>query len=144
MTSDDAYFYWPKGEVSQMSPHFKTNEFTCSCRLSACGPQKASKVLLLGLESVRAGIDAPMRVTSGFRCTGKQQELRAAGYETANGVSQHELGNAADIQADNMAQLLVEVNKVFHAVGVANTFIHVDTRPPHADGTPLKWSYQKA
>ncbi len=139
MRITDDTIYWNKGDVFPLSAHFSSAEFTCSCKHTSCTEQKASKKLLGLLEQVRKDVDAPVRINSGFRCAAKQQDLRAAGYETAAGTSQHELGNAADLQTADMASLLRACKAHFQAVGAANSFVHVDTRSDKV----RYWSYSK-
>lgn len=78
-------------------------------------------------------------VNSGYRCKKKQQQLREQGYETAVGVSQHELGNAADLACSpmGMINLKAAANLEFSALGEAKTFIHVDTRKDKM----RRWTY---
>jgi uncharacterized protein YcbK (DUF882 family) len=89
---------------------------------------------------VRVAFNAPITINSGYRCAVKQEQLRKAGYETAVGISSHELGIAADISAPDMAALGVAVEKVFgpYSIGTANSFYHVDSRP----NGPRRWSYK--
>jgi len=79
-------------------------------------------------------------ITSGYRCANKQEQLRLAGYETAKGVSQHELGRAADI-TDGVTPG-VELEELaraagFESVGVGKLWIHVDMRVGHR-----RWTYK--
>jgi uncharacterized protein YcbK (DUF882 family) len=133
---------WTRGNSRPIATHFNAKEFTCSC--GVCTHQRIEGDLIKKLEEVREIYGKPIKITSGFRCAVKQAALRKAGYETAVGISTHEEGKAADITGDDIAQLAAAVKQVFTAYGIAKTFIHVDLRPPHADGTPRTWTYSSA
>lgn len=127
---------WKRGTILNLSPHFTSREFECPC---GCIDQKISVQLIDDLEVVRAQLyNKPITVTAGFRCHSYQLDLGKRGYETAKGISQHELGNAADIKGSDMTALEAAVRRVFLAVGVAKSFIHVDLR----DDKPRFWSYR--
>lgn len=131
-----------------LSSNFHTSEFSCHCTYPECQAQRVSKDLIHRLDNVRRDLNLPIIVTSGFRCAAKQKDLQADGAETAKGVSQHELGEAADIRitmvgVDTILGLHATCLKYFNALGLANTFVHVDTRPAHADGTKRFWSYSR-
>lgn len=139
LSKDDQYYYWPKGLIAQISPHFTTTEFTCRCNNPNCTRQRISVELINRVEAIRNVIGRPIKVHSGFRCSFRQEELRQQGYETAKGVSQHELGNALDMSVNPMgAEFLNLCKSQFKAVGVALTFIHCDTR----DDATRHWAYK--
>lgn len=119
------HYVWKRGQKHHLSPSFTANEFECQCK--KCDVQMISSDLIKSLQKVRNMV-GPLIVTSGFRCAAHQAALRGSGILTAVGTSQHELGNAADIRAPNMALLQQVVEEEFDAVGYASTFFHVDTR----------------
>lgn len=126
------HIYWRKGEVKKVSEHFSTKEFSCPCRLESCRLQKISVELLLKLEVVRQQVGRALQITSGFRCKGYQRELQKRGYKTAK-KSQHLQGNAADFTCRNFEGINKEVltdllAEQFKAIGMGNTFCHVDLR----------------
>jgi uncharacterized protein YcbK (DUF882 family) len=137
--TDKNAFVFDKGEDEQLSPHFRTKEFTCQCKFDSCRTQWVNKLLLEKLEAVRNEYGAPISVTSGFRCHEHQLELAAQGKETATTISQHELGKAADIKGGDMQKLQDACDKNFQAMGVARSFIHVDTRSDKL----RRWGYTK-
>lgn len=120
---------WKRGELVLLSPHFDSSEFTCHC--NKCVQQMIDPLLIHNLENMRAAVGA-IQVTSGYRCQAYQAALRADGHETATGVSQHELGRAADIRPYRLG-IMKEFEEVaarhFKAIGVAETWLHVDLRP---------------
>lgn len=134
MTTDDAYYYWDRGDGSKLTNYFKASEFECRC---GCLKQRISKALLERLDDIREDLGDPIQIHSGFRCAAKQAQLATQGYETAKGVSQHELGNAADVSAVGMGELLQLLRGKFKAIGTARTFCHVDIR----DDKQRYWSY---
>lgn len=96
--------------------------------------------LIAKLEKVRTAI-GPIQVTDGYRCQWLQDDMRRRGYETAAGVSQHTLGNAADVrpqQLNIMPQFEAECAKHFEAIGIAATWLHVDLRT----GKERRWYYK--
>lgn len=138
MTEDSEYYYWDRGQDKQIG-HFKLSEFTCKCTHTDCLKQRIAKLLVDKLNVVREQLALPIAITSGFRCHQHQLDLAKAGYETANGLSQHELGRAADIFSPKMSDLVPLCNAGFMATGVALRFIHCDLR---AD-KPRRWTYQQ-
>lgn len=144
MLDDGTYYLWNKDEDTQLSTHFSTTEYTCHCTNVSCKQQKIAKAVISRNESIRNALGAPVTIRSGYRCPAYQAMLAHMGLETAKGVSQHTLGNASDISAQDMSALLALCERFYTAIGVARSFIHVDTRAPHADGTPRRWSYLKS
>lgn len=138
MTQDDGFFYWQRGDSTPFNNYFTTNEFTCKC--GQCREQKIAKELITRLLKARMDLNSAVMVHSGYRCSSYQNQLKNAGYETAVGISQHELGKAADLASVNMGSLLAILREGFKALGVAHTFIHCDLR----DDKERYWSYVKA
>ena len=137
LTYDTEFFYWRRGDTTPLSLRFRCNEFDCHCTNPSCTIGKVSKALINKLDKCREELERPIQIHSGYRCEARQQELAAQGYETAKGISQHTLGNAADVSADDMGGLLHLLRGEFQAIGVANTFVHVDLR----DDRVRNWSY---
>lgn len=134
----ESYFVWRKGDFHKLSDHFATSEFQCPCHYPMCHDQKVAKDLVNRLELLRVEV-GPLRITSGFRCGAHQTDLRINGYETADGLSQHEIGNASDLEASNFDSLGLWAPKYFKAVGISKRFIHVDIR----DDKIRHWNYKK-
>lgn len=129
---------WKRGELVQLSAHFTSTEFTCHC--NQCTDQMVDSLLIHNLENMRASVGA-IQVTSGYRCQAYQLELAANGHETAKGVSQHQLGRAADIRPYKlgiMPEFEQTAARFFKAIGVAETWLHVDLR---ADKV-RRWTYK--
>ena len=108
--------------------HFSSKELMCKC---GCGAYIRNDVLIQLLEKIRAMIDAPVIVLSGYRCPKHNAEVKNA----APG-SKHVLGMAADLRQYKVS------NGVFHSMirrawsegelpelgglGLYETFVHVD------------------
>jgi zinc D-Ala-D-Ala carboxypeptidase len=143
MKIENGYYIWNRGEKFSPSPFFQLREFECLCLRKDCLEQRISVELLSRLTKLRRAYGAPVVVTSAYRCKRHQTELRDKGLQTAKGISTHELGDAADIQpftaysALLMGSLLMEAEKLFKAVGVAKSFLHVDLR----DDKERRWRY---
>lgn len=129
---------YAKGKSIQLSNHFVSKEFDCPC--NDCKQTVVDITLVSHLEAMRTILGSKLRITSGYRCPEYQVQLRLRGYETAKGVSQHELGKAADITNDVAPghELEDAARKAgFLAVGVGKNWVHVDTRL----GKSRSWKY---
>jgi hypothetical protein len=152
---ESGHYVWEKGkdipfslalvldpvERKRKQSYFSSGEFSCKCSNRDCVEQKVSVELIDLLIKLREAVDAPITVTSGFRCTKHQAAIRGSGTKTAAGTSTHELGQAADVRSKDMVSLGREVEKLFNNIGTASNFIHVDIRPLKADGTKRRWPY---
>lgn len=136
---------WKRGRGHQLTVNFHCREFECLCGI--CSDQRLDFKLVARLQAVRDDIGLPLKINAGFRCARKQQMLRDQGFETAAGISTHEMGQAADIAfvsesdktPENMAALLAACEKAgFKAIGIAKRWLHVDER---ADKV-RRWGYK--
>lgn len=137
------YHIWKKnGKATKLSPYFYNSEFSCPCQFPTCIDQKISADLVAKLTEIREKIGFSLIVTSGYRCPEYQAHLKSRGFETAIGVSQHELGNAADVAGHpqpEAAIISVAAQAFFKAVGTGQRFVHVDTRTDKV----RHWSYKR-
>lgn len=131
------HYVWDKTDDFGIAPFFNCKEFSCHCSNSSCVSQRISVDLLNRLVNIRMQLGSPLVINSAYRCHEYQKQLAAQGFETAKGVSQHELGNAVDVRAKDMTTLNRLLAREFKALGKANTFIHVDTR----NDKQRRWSY---
>lgn len=110
-------------------PHFRESEFRCSC----CGRAHVKFALVEALLHLRAVLDKPIIINSGFRCPAHNTAVGGARD------SQHLIGAAADIRASvTPEQLALEAAKVkrFDAGGIGvypktstrRGWVHVDVR----------------
>lgn len=138
-------FVWRKGHLgkyNKISDNFSLEEFECNC--SQCDVQMMAIPFIYKLQAMRDEIGMALKVNEGFRCKYYQEFLRNAKkedgtpkYKTAKNVSQHELGNAADIEAENVQLLKGTAPKYFRAIGTASNWIHVDGRTDKI----RRWNY---
>ena len=84
-----------------LSPHFSEEELQCKC----CGKLVVDDRLIQLLEKIRALVDAPVVVTSGYRCPRNNAETPESSPN-----SYHVLGMAADIKQYRFD------NRVFHTM----------------------------
>ena len=106
--------------MGDLSKHFSKAEFKCEC----CGLFIECRELINRLEKVRKKVGVPIRVNSGTRCIKHNTEVGGADN------SKHMAGLAADIECDEMYDLLDACTSIFKRVGVYSGFLHVDV----ADG----------
>lgn len=110
----------------QLSKNFKRSEFTCHC---GCEDDRVRPELIEALQELRNLVNAPIIVTSGFRCI---EHNKACGGAKN---SQHVYGRAADIHVSGMSQStlasLAEKIPAFKngGIGIYKTWVHVDVRP---------------
>lgn len=95
------------------------------------------KTLVEMLDAAREIAGTPFRINSGLRT--KQRNAEVGGAEN----SAHLTGHAVDIAASSSAQRFAIVNAAlavgFKRVGIAKTFVHLDTHPTHPQ--PSIWLY---
>jgi len=111
--------------------YFTLEEFDCQ----ETGKNNMDEDFLHKLDELREACGFPFKITSGYRDITHSVEVRKAKGGT------HTKGIAADIKVTNGADRYTILKNAlamgFTGIGVANTFIHVDTR----EGTPVIWSY---
>lgn len=130
---------YPKGSQEKVGRHFRACEFDCPCSYDDCKETRIDSELVDLLDNFRDQCGCPLLITSGCRCHRHQQDLREQGYPAAKD-SEHEKGEAADVKTGKQAGLELEelARKVgFRAVGVADHWVHVDTRMDR----DRSWSY---
>jgi uncharacterized protein YcbK (DUF882 family) len=131
---------YDKSKPVKLSDHFSSDEFDCPC--SSCDKTLIDSNLIARLEVLRKIIGAAIVIDSGYRCQYYQDQLKARGYETATGVSQHTLGLAADIRSDSRsgADLTVFAAEAgFMAIGTGKWWIHIDCR----SDKERRWDYAR-
>ena len=111
--------------------YFKSEEFDCSWS----NENHMAPEFLEMLDNLREECDFPFVITSGYRCPWHPDEIKKDKPGT------HSRGIAADIRVSGGNQRYILIQKAlelgFTGIGVAKTFIHVDTRLD----TPMIWSY---
>ena len=114
-----------KMENLQLTAHFQSDEFWCSCGCGKEGPNenKISQPLVLKLEIVRTAINKPMKFYSGIRCLKYNRSIGSSD------TSSHIKCIAADISCTQMSDrhlLMSHLPKLFDRIGIHKDFIHVD------------------
>lgn len=144
MKAEEGYYRWKKGDKLKINDYFVTSEFSCQCKHVECVDQKISEDLIQRLSQLRKTKGVPMSITSGFRCHKHQEDIRNSGVSTVVAkVSQHEIGNAADVKFNSLSidQWIEDAKALFTYIGLANTFLHLDTRPAKVKGEHITWKY---
>jgi uncharacterized protein YcbK (DUF882 family) len=128
-----AILCYPKHSTQRLSKNFMSYEFDCRCGRRECVFTFIDPELVVKLQMIRDRIGVPLSINDAFRCTARQLQIQKDGVlKTAQNVSSHEHGMAADIFTPNLtgAQLEEHARTVgFLAVGTGKSWIHVDTRP---------------
>ena len=111
--------------------YFRIEEFNCQ----ETGENEMSEEFIHKLDELREACGFPFRITSGYRSPSHSIEARKATPGT------HAQGIACDIYVSGGSQrhkIIKEAMRLgFTGIGVAKTFIHVDTRKT----TPVTWQY---
>lgn len=130
-----------KGDDKQLSAHFNSKEFECSCKKCDQDLQYIDQDLVAKLEKVRMEYGEGIIITSGYRCPHHNQEV--GGKQN----SSHMAGLAADIvpkrkTLDDLDNLYDLCYTEFDNIGDGRKegFIHIDTRPAKKTGK-RRWIY---
>ena len=111
--------------------HFAKSEFDCK----ETGENNMDIEFLTKVDHLREICGFPFRITSGFRSKDHSVEIRKPKGGT------HTQGIACDIMCDSGSKRYTLVKHAlalgFTGIGIADSFIHVDTRTTH----PVIWSY---
>ena len=111
--------------------YFKTEDFNCQ----ETGENKMDPEFIRKLDDLRSAVGRPLYVTSGYRSPNHSIEAKKAAPGT------HAQGIACDIAVANGVERRQLVKQAFYlgftGIGVAKTFIHVDTR----ETDPVLWVY---
>ena len=115
-----------------MYKYFKIEDFDCQ----ESGNNEMKPAFVRRLDALREACGFPFYITSGYRDP-EQHPIEKA--KSTPGT--HAQGIAADIAVSGGTQRRQIVSKAlemgFNGVGVAKTFVHVDTRDSH----PVLWCY---
>ena len=120
---------YKKGQGIKLSNNFTSNEFDCHGS-GCCSSTLINPELVKYLQKIREHFNAPITITSGYRCL--THNSRVGG---ATG-SRHTKGDAADIVVKGIAPR--EVARYAESIGVKGIglyetsadgfFVHIDTR----------------
>ena len=111
-----------------MTAHFKSSEFACKC---GCGASKVDSELMAVLELLRVYYNAPVTVTSGYRCPDHNQTVGGAK------ASKHMEGIAADVKVkgitpDEVYHFLDSLFPESYGLGLYKGWVHIDVRKSKA------------
>ena len=111
-----------------MTEHFSSQEMSCKCGYAYCTAGAMDEGFMVKLERLRVNYGIPMKINSGVRCPKHNEAI--GGSVT----SSHLCGMAADISiigASARSDFLgvIYETKIFTRIGIAKTFIHVDSDP---------------
>lgn len=123
------YKYFTKGQAIKVSDHFYSTEF--DCHGSGCCTQTiVNEKLPIILEQIRAHFNAPITITSPYRCLTHNRRVGGAAG------SRHSKGDAADIVVKGVAPR--KVAQYAESIGILGIglyetkndgyFVHIDTR----------------
>ena len=111
--------------------YFKVSDFACQ----ETGENEMDLEFIRKLDELRSACGWPFIVTSGYRSVQHSLEVKKERPGT------HTQGIAADIKVVGGEQRRDIIKKAFYmgfnGIGVAKTFVHVDTRTT----TPVLWCY---
>jgi len=110
--------------------YFLAEEFACPC----CGKAEMKHSFMRELEALRLWLDEPMIINSGYRCPAHNETV------VGSKSSKHMEGIAADVKTYNgrhQRRILDHALPSFAGVGIAKTFVHLDTR----SGAETIWTY---
>lgn len=113
-----------KNSNKEMSENFNSNEFDCKCG-KYCNETLIDTKLVEYLQQIRNHFNAPITITSGYRCATHNKNVGGA---TA---SYHSRGQATDIVVKGVKP--AEVAKYAESIGILgiglyDSFTHIDTR----------------
>lgn len=117
--------------------HFTLDEFACKCGRPECDAPPPTDDLLRLLDLMREFLGRPVVIKSGSRCAEHNRN------EGGRPRSRHLAGKAADILVSSSAERFAVVDAAFACgvvrIGIANSFVHVDTDKPPTGG--FLWLY---
>lgn len=111
--------------------YFKLEDFDCQ----ETGENEMDLEFVRKVDELRSALGRPLIVTSGYRSPTHSLEAKKEKPGT------HAQGIACDLKVSNGAERRELVKQAFYlgftGIGVAKTFVHVDTRTT----TPVLWVY---
>ncbi len=131
----------------QITPHFNEDELRCTC---GCEQMKFSDDAIEKLEKLRAALNAPIHITSGYRCPEHNASVSSTGRTGPHTITTDDnltvdIG-VSGVKAFNILRLAPELG--FTGVGIkqngthSGRFIHLDRIVPGGRAPrPWVWSY---
>ena len=131
----------------QITPHFNEDELRCTC---GCERMEFSDKAVQYLEELRVKLDAPIHVTSGYRCPEHNASVSSTGRTGPHTITENDnvtvdIG-AKGTQAHSILKIAGDLG--FTGVGIkqngphSSRFIHLDRIAPGGRAPrPWVWSY---
>lgn len=123
------YLYFDKGKSTKVSDHFDSTEFDCHGR-GCCTRTIINEQLVTYLEQIRNHFNAPISITSPYRCPTHNSRIGGAAR------SRHSRGDASDIVVKGVSPRVVA--QYAESIGILGIglyetskdgyFVHIDTR----------------
>lgn len=115
----------------KLSTNFRRSEFACRGRDCCGGAAPVDTRLVMLLQKIRDAVDAPVHISSGFRCPRHNASPNVGGVPD----SYHTLGHAADIFADGMSatQVYFVARAACTDIGYGHAILYVDRGIVHVD-----------
>lgn len=121
-------------ERTRLTDNFYLDEFICKCRnCTFPSDEWMDPTFMLRLQHLRDEINIPLFINSGARCRDYNHATMGA-KDSGHIVDVHKPAKAADISTSNMSAeqkyLLIKlaIRYQFRGIGIAETFIHIDTK----------------
>ena len=124
-----------------ITPNFSTAEMACTC----CQKSDMDDEFMRVLQSIRDEIQRPLKISSGFRCEKRNQQVSSTGK---NGP--HTFAKACDILISGAdAMRLYDIARKHGVSGIgmsqkgthSKRFVHLDTLTPDEGPRPTIWTY---
>ena len=124
-----------------ITKNFTTDEMACTC----CGKSDMDGEFMKTLQSIRDEMQRPLRITSGFRCEARNEQISTTGKH-----GPHTKAKACDILisgADAMRLFAVAQKHGVSGIGMnqrgehSKRFVHLDTLTPEEGPRPTVWTY---
>jgi len=120
-------------------PNFSEDEFRCKGTNCCGGRADMDADFLDRLQQLRLRVAFPFTITSGYRCPAHNARVSSTGR-----TGPHTTGKAADIAVNGPQRFEIMASFAgfgFTGVGVAKTFIHLDTLGADEAPRPTSWTY---
>jgi hypothetical protein len=156
-----------KNDHSYLTKNFKVSEFFTNSPVPPGFTHELAPELVQGAQLLRDYTAVPWHITSSWRSREHQQDLNRQGL--ASSFSQHELGNAVDLQPVRQfdrqswvpyitsqlenpnSELFIKLRDIgINGIGLYDTFVHLDARIQHGGlkhgddfGSYGFWDYRK-
>ena len=113
--------------------YFTPSEFACQC---GCGRTEMDQEFLYMLNTLREDVGFPFKINSGYRCPNHPETIKHPDRA-------HPKGKAADIEILTSSKRHAVCDRAgsngIHRIGIAKTFIHLDSDSSRSEA--VIWLY---